>query len=58
MYVIRSDSTTRVAIEQFTLSTPWDSSTLSWTTYKDIKTGCFTSVPSKSQNIVFGLLIF
>ena len=47
MYVIRSDSGTRVSIEQFTLSTPWDSSTLSWTTYKDIKTGCFTSVQAR-----------
>ena len=47
MYVIRSDSATRVSIEQFTLSTPWDSSTLSWTTYKDIKTGCFTSVQAR-----------
>ena len=47
MYVIRSDSATRVSIEQFTLSTPWDSSTLSWTAYKDIKTGCFTSVQAR-----------
>ena len=47
MYVIRSDSGTRVSIEQFTLSTPWDSSTLSWTAYKDIKTGCFTSVQAR-----------
>ena len=47
MYVIRSDSATRVAIEQFTLSTPWDTTTISWNTFKDIKTGCFTSVQAR-----------
>ena len=47
MYIIRSESAARVSIEQFTLSTPWDSSTLSWTSFKDIKTGCFTSVQAR-----------
>ena len=43
MYIIRSDGSTRVSIEQFTLSTPWDTTTISWSTFKNIKTGCFSS---------------
>ncbi len=47
MYIIRSDGTTRVSIEQFTLSTPWDTTTISWTTFKNIKTGCFGSIQQR-----------
>ncbi len=47
MYIIRSDSSTRVSIEQFTLSTPWDTTTISWTTFKNIRTGCFDSVQQR-----------
>ncbi len=47
MYIIRSDGSTRVSIEQFTLSTPWDTTTISWTTFKNIKTGCFDSIQQR-----------
>ena len=49
MYVIRSDGTAgnTVAIEQFSLSTPWDSSTISWTGRTDLQTGCTTSIQSR-----------
>ena len=49
MYVIRSDGTAgnTVAIEQFSLSTPWDSSTITWTGRTDLQTGCTTSIQSR-----------
>ena len=49
MYVIRSDGTAgnTVAIEQFSLSTPWDSSTITWTARTDLQTGCTTSIQSR-----------
>ena len=49
MYVIRSDGTAgnTVALEQFSLSTPWDSSTLTWTGRTDLQTGCTTSIQSR-----------
>ena len=49
MYVIRSDGTSdnNVSIEQFTLSTPWKTSTLSWTARKALRAGCTTSIQSR-----------
>ena len=49
MYVIRSDGTAgnTVAIEQFSLSTAWDTSTISWTARTDLQTGCTTSIQSR-----------
>ncbi|MDA9167362.1 autotransporter domain-containing protein [Candidatus Pelagibacter sp.] len=49
MYVIRSDGTldNNVSIEQFTLSTPWKTSTLSWTARKALQAGCTTSIQSR-----------
>ena len=49
MYVIRSDGTAgnTVALEQFSLSTPWDSSTITWTGRTDLQTGCTTSIQSR-----------
>ena len=49
MYVIRSDGTAgnTVAIEQFSLGTPWDSSTITWTGRTDLQTGCTTSIQSR-----------
>ena len=47
MYIIRSDGSTRVSIEQFTLSTPWDTTTISWSTFLNIKTGCFSSIQQR-----------
>ena len=47
MYIIRSEGSVRVSIEQFTLSTPWDTTTISWTTFKNIKTGCFSSIQQR-----------
>ncbi len=49
MYVIRSDGTAgnTVALEQFSLSTPWDSSTITWTGRTDLQTGCTTSIQAR-----------
>ena len=49
MYVIRSDGTSgnNVSIEQFTLSTPWNTSTLSWTARTALRAGCTTSIQSR-----------
>ena len=47
MYIIRSDGSTRVSIEQFRLSTPWDTTTISWSTFLNIKTGCFSSIQQR-----------
>jgi len=49
MYVIRSDGTSgnNVSIEQFTLSTPWKTSTLSWTARTALRAGCTTSIQSR-----------
>ncbi len=47
MYIIRSEGGARVSIEQFTLSKPWDTTTISWTTFKNIKTGCFSSIQQR-----------
>ena len=49
MYVIRSDGTAgnTVALEQFSLSTPWDSSTIIWTGRTDLQTGCTTSIQAR-----------
>ena len=49
MYVIRSDGTSgnNVSIEQFSLSTPWRTSTLSWTARTELRAGCTTSIQSR-----------
>ena len=49
MYVIRSDGSSgnNVSIEQFTLSTPWNTSTLSWTARTALRAGCTTSIQSR-----------
>ena len=49
MYVIRSDGTAgnTVALEQFSLSTPWDSSTITWTGRTDLQTGCTKSIQAR-----------
>jgi len=49
MYVIRSDGTSgnNVSIEQFTLTTPWKTSTLSWTARTALRAGCTTSIQSR-----------
>ncbi|MDA7756065.1 autotransporter domain-containing protein [Candidatus Pelagibacter sp.] len=49
MYVIRSDGTSgnNVSVEQFTLSTPWKTSTLSWTARTALQTGCTTSIQTR-----------
>ena len=49
MYVIRSDGTSgnNVSIEQFSLSTPWRTSTLSWTARTALRAGCTTSIQAR-----------
>ena len=49
MYVIRSDATdgNTVAIEQFSLSTAWDTSTISWTARTALQTGCTLSLQTR-----------
>ena len=47
MYIIRSDGSTRVSIEQFRLSSPWDTTSISWSTFLNIKTGCFSSIQQR-----------
>ena len=49
MYVIRSDGSSgnNVSIEQFTLSTPWNTQTLSWTARTALRAGCTTSIQSR-----------
>ena len=49
MYVIRSDGTSgnNVSIEQFSLSTPWRTSTLSWTARTELRAGCTTSIQAR-----------
>ena len=49
MYVIRSDATVgnTVAIEQFSLSTAWDTSTISWTARTALQTGCTLSLQTR-----------
>ena len=49
MFVIRSDGTENntVAIEQFNLSTPWDTTTISWSGRTDLQTGCTTSIQAR-----------
>ena len=49
MYVIRSDGTSgnNVSIEQFSLSTPWKTSTLSWTARTALRAGCTTSIQTR-----------
>ncbi|WP_440923198.1 autotransporter domain-containing protein [Candidatus Pelagibacter sp.] len=49
MFVIRSDGTedNTVAIEQFNLSTPWDSTTITWSGRTDLQTGCTTSIQAR-----------
>ena len=49
MYVIRSDATdgNTVAIEQFSLSTAWDTSTISWTARTALQTGCTPSLQTR-----------
>jgi len=49
MYVIRSDGTSgnNVSIEQFTLSTAWNTSTLSWTARTALRAGCTTSIQTR-----------
>ena len=49
MYVIRSDATAgnTVAIEQFSLSTAWDTSTISWTARTALQTGCTLSLQTR-----------